>query len=268
MTSPQYSDIALDPDLMAYVDGHLEPEKHAEIEARLARDAATREAVAQWRHMNNLLNSFGQTADTLPDNLKLAALERELAAKLNKQRWRAVMLGSAWRRMAAGLVLFVAGWGSHAIYSSGITALDFVAHPDFVTPTLAGYNVHTLIADTNSTLADRDLSDIVDWISEQMQYKITSPKLERLGYQVESAQLMMAQGKPVAVFHYRNPDGKRVTVSISPKGAGQRTYPLRVVDVDNGVMAYWSSDDLHYAIVANDTRGALTTLAAAVQHFD
>ena len=265
MTSTEPSDIALDPDLMAYVDGCLEPEKRAAVEARLARDAEARDAIAQWRHMNNLLNDFAQSADTLPPDLKTAALERELLSKLRKQRWRTVMLTGAWRQVAAGLVFFVAGWGSHAIYTTGSAALDIAAFPDFVTPTLAGHAAYTLAADTDSIFADADMTAALDWMSERMQYKLESPKLERLGYQVESARLMRAGDHPVAVFYYRNSEDQRVTVSISPKRGDQRSHALRVVDVDNAVMAYWSSGDLHYAIVANDKPSAVTTLAAAVE---
>ena len=265
MTSPEQIDIALDPDLMAYADGCLEPEKRAAVEARLARDADARDAVAQWRHMTNLLHDYAQGADALPANLKLAALERELASGLKKQKWRAVLLTGTWRQAAAGLVLFVAGWGAHAVYSTDSTGSQIASYPDFVTPTLAGHMAYSLAADTEATLAAGDMTATLDWMSERMQYKIESPKLERLGYQVESARLMMAGAHPVAVFYYRDPEDKRVTVSITPKGAGQRAHALRVVDVNDSVMAYWSSGDMHYTIVANDTRGAITTLAAAVE---
>ena len=266
MTPGQHTESALDPDLMAYVDGYLEPEKHAAVEARLARDAEAREAVAQWRHMNNLVGEYACSADALPDNLRIASLERELVSKLKKRHLRAVVLGGGWRQMAAGVVLFVAGWGSHAIYTTGGAAFDVAAFPDFVSPTLAGHTVYTLAADRDMAFADGDMTAALDWMSERMQYKISSPKLERLGYRVESARLMMAADQPVAVFHYRDRDDKRVTVSISPKRAGQPLHALRVVDVDDGVMAYWSSGDLHYTVVANETPSAVTTLAAAVEH--
>lgn len=265
MTSPSPLDIALDPDLIAYADGCLEPEKHAAVEARLARDPEARDAVAQWRHMNNLVQDFAQTADTLPANIKIAALERELASKLKKQNLRAIMLVGGWRRVAAGLVFFVAGWGSHSVYTAGGQGFDFAALPDFVTPTLAGHTVYTLAAQTENTFAETDVAAALDWMSERMQYKIESPKLERLGYEVESARLMMAGEQPVAVFYYRDADDKRVTVSMSPTRPDQKMHALRVVNVTDGVMAYWSSGDLHYTIVANDGAGAVTSLAAAVQ---
>lgn len=265
MTSHHETDIALDPELMAYVDGRLEPAKIAALEARLAHDCDAREAVAKWRHFDNLLNSFGRQADELPHNLKIAALERELASKLKKQHWRAVLLGTGLRRIAAGLVLFVAGWGSHAAYTTGGNMLASNSHPYFVAPTLAGHAAYKLASYQGAEFDGDNITSALDWMSQKMQHKIESPMLERLGYRVESARLIEVDDRPVAVFYYRNAENERVTVSVTPKWTEHGNYALRVVDLDDGVMAYWSSDQLHYTVVANENRGAITTLAAAVQ---
>ncbi len=265
MTTHQETGIDLDPELMAYVDGQLSPDKVKAVEARLARDAEAREAVAQWRHFDNLLHDYAGTMDQSPANLKIAALERELAAKLKKQNRRALLIGGGWQRMAAGLVLFVAGWASHGIYTAGSDRMMANTMPYFVTPTLAGHAAHTLAAYEDTEFDGANMASALDWMSAKMQYKIESPKLDRLGYQVESARMIMVDDHPVAVFYYRNPENERVTVSLTPRHEDQSAYALRVVDVNEGVMAYWSSDALHYTIVANEPRGTITTLAAAVQ---
>lgn len=265
MTVQDDTRIAHDSDLLAYVDGQLDPEKMAEIEARLARDPEAREAAAQWRHMNNLLYDHARSADDLPANLRIAALERELAAKLTRQRWRSMLFGDGLRRVAAGMVLFVAGWGSHALYTSGMTGFTPAAYPYYATTALAGHASYMLAAHEAASFAPDDMAAATEWMSEKMQRKIDSPKLDRLGYRVESARLMTIEDRPVAVFYYRNPDDQRVTVSIAPRTVERAPNPLQVVSIDDRVMAYWSSGDLHYTIVANESRGAITTLAAAVQ---
>lgn len=265
MTQPEDTDLALDPELMAYIDGQLPPEKMAAIEARLAHDPEACAAVAQLRHFDNLLYSHGRSADDMPRNLKIAALERELATRLRKAKWRGMFLRDGLRRVAAGVVLFVAGWSAHGLYTSASETLRFADNPYFIAPTLAGHAAYTLASYQQVQFSGEDIESALDWISERMQQKVDSPKLERLGYEVESARLIMDAERPVAVFFFRNPEGERVTVSMAPKWTMQRDYDLRVVDVADGVMAYWSSQDLHYTIVANDNRGAITTLAAAVQ---
>ncbi len=264
MTQQDQTDLALDPDLMAYIDGGLPPDQMAEIEARLARDPDAREAVAQWRHFDNLLHQYGRTVDEMPSSLKIASLERELGRKLKKRQWRATLLGPGLQRFAASVVLFAAGWGAHSLYESGMS-LTTASHPYFVAPTLAGHSAVTLASYQGTEFKGDQMSEALEWMSEQMQHKIESPKLERLGYQVESSRLMTVQGQPVAVFYYRNPENELVTVSMTPRDPSQPDYRLRVTEAAENKMAYWSSNSLHYVVVAKTDAASLTTLAAAVE---
>lgn len=265
MTHQDETDLAFDPDLMAYVDGSLPPEQMAVIEARLARDPSAREAVAQWRHFDNLLHQHARTADDFPPNLKIAALERELGRKLKKRQWRATLLGPGLQRIAASVVLFAAGWGAHSLYDFGTTSMTRTAHPYFVAPTLAGHSSVMLAAHQSAEFRGDQMTEALEWMSEQMQHKIESPKLERLGYQVESARLMVVQDQPVAVFYYRNPDNQLVTVSMTPRSVSQPDYALRITDADQNKMAYWTSDRTHYVVVAETDTASIMTLAAAVE---
>lgn len=264
MTRNEERDLALDSDLMAYVDGTLDPVRMAEVEARLARDAEAREAVAQWRHFDNVIYHSARAADALPANLQIAALERQLAQKLQKQQWRARLLGPGLRQVAAGAVLFAAGWLAHGAIGPERPLLAS-AHPDFIEPALAGHYAFMTAAHSHAEFGGDEMQAALDWMSEQMQQKIDSPKLERLGYEVESARLVMVENRPVAVFYYRNPEDERVTVSITPKAESQPDYSLRVAQLRDDRMAYWTSDQLHYVVVARVDPGVITTLAAAVQ---
>ncbi len=264
MTRKEDRDPVPDTDLMAYVDGTLPPEKTAEVEARLARDAYARDAVAQWRHFDNLIHDAARTADTQPANLRIAALERELARKLQRRRRWAILTGPRLRQVAASAVIFAAGWGAHALYDRGASMMNG-AYPGFVSQTLAGHYSYTLAAHERAAFGGDQMADALAWLSEEMQQRIESPKLERLGYRVESARLMVVDEEPVAVFYYRNPEDERVTVSMTPRRATQPDYELRVARVQDERMAYWTSDRLHYTVVTSSTETPVTTLAAAVQ---
>lgn len=264
MTRTDTPDPGLDPDLMAYVDGTLAPERMAEIEARLAHDAQAREAVAQWRHFDNLLHDYAASADDRPENLQIAALERQLARKLQKRRWRVVAFGPVVQRIAASVLLFAAGWGTHALYGSG-TGNGGTVYPQFVSHTLAEHSAYKLAAFERASFEAYEMDAALDWMSKQMQQKIDSPKLDRLGYQVETARLAVVDNQPVAVFYYRNPDNERITVSMTPRALEQPDYSLRVAERDGERMAYWSSEGLHYTVIAATDAGSITTLAAAVQ---
>lgn len=264
MTHPEDRDPALDLDLMEYVDGTLAPERRAAVEARLARDPQAREAVAQWRHFDNVIHAAARVADDQPANLRIAALERELAAKLRKRRWQTTLWGPNMRRAAASVALFAAGWWAHDLVGPD-AQMRSVVHPAFVESTVAGHSAYLLAAHERGQFGGDDMAAALDWLSDQMQRKIESPELERLGYRVESARLMEAEGKPIAVFYYRNPEDKRVTVSMAPRDASEPLHKLRVASSHGGRMAYWSSETLHYAVIGGSDVADVTALAAVIQ---
>jgi len=264
MTTPEARDPALDVELMAYADGTLDPGRRVEVEARLARDAEARDAVAQWRHFDNLIRQTGRAADELPANLRIEALERQLAARLQRRRWQAALMGPRMRQVAASVAIFAAGWGAHALYGAG-DALVGHSHPGFVQSTLDGHLSHVLASQQRAEFAGDDMTEALEWLSAQMQRKIDSPKLERLGYRVESARLIVVDDAPVAVFYYRNAEDERVTVSMTPQHATQPHYALRMAKVQDDRMAYWTADAMHYTVVAKTDAARITALAAAVQ---
>lgn len=264
MTPVEDRDPISDTDLMAYVDGTLPRERMAEVESRLARDPGARDAVAQWRHFDNVIHDVARSADARPANLQIETLERQLARKLQRRRLRAIFTSSGLRQIAAGVVIFAAGWGAHAAYEGAAPMMN-KPYPGFVGQTLAGHDAYMFAASQSAEFAGDQMEDALAWLSEEMQQRIDSPQLERLGYSVESARLMVVEGDPVALFYYRNSEDERVTVSITPRRASQPDYALRVARVQGERMAYWSSDQLHYTVVTSSTVTPVTTLAAAVQ---
>lgn len=265
MSDPKNTETSLadDLDLMAYVDGTLPPEKMAEIEARLAHDADARDAVAQWRHHDNLIRQVACAADQQPSSFQIARLERELAAKLKTRRWRARLLVPSLQRIAASALIFAAGWAANGYFASPGSMLG-TSLPQFVDPTVRGHYAYKQAAFEHASFGADDIDGALDWMSEQMQAKIDSPRLARLGYEVESARLIIDEDIPIAVFYFRNAEDERVTVSMTPRRSDHPAYRLRVVNMADDNMAYWSGDALHYTVVANVERGQLTTIAAAV----
>lgn len=257
-------DLGLDEDLMAYVDGRLPEDKMAEIEARLARDPEARAATASWRHHDNLIRQMAKDADDLPVNMRIAALERELAAKLKARKRRAFVMGPALGRIAASVLIFTAGWGAHGLFGSA-SQLRGAEYPQFVTATMTGHQLIQQASMQQAEFQSDEMEAALDWMSAQMQQKIDSPKLERLGYTVETARLLSTSEGPLAVFHYRNEQGDQVSVSVSPHAPDQSDYKLRVVRMDSDSMAYWTDAGLDYSIIGPVDVGTITTLAAAVR---
>lgn len=257
-------DLGLDDDLISYVDGTLSPERMVQVEARLAGDSEARAAIASWRHHDNLIRQLAQTADDLPANMRIAALERELAAKLQARKRRAFLMGPALGRIAASVLIFTAGWGAHALFMSS-SPLRGAEYPQFVSATLTGHYAIQYASMQQAEFMPEELDMALDWMSERMQRKIESPKLERLGYEVESARLVATDSGPLAIFHFLDGHGERVTVSITPHAPEKEDYALRVARLDTDSMAYWTDSGLDYSIIGEVDTGRITTLAAAVR---
>ena len=109
-----------------------------------------------------------------------------------------------------------------------------------------------------------EMDSAVDWMSEQMQRKITSPKFERYGYQVQSARLLTTEEGPLGIFYFSDTEGQTITVAVRPHDDTIADYRFRVIDVNNEKLAYWTNEGLDYSMLASVNTGMMTTLAAAV----
>lgn len=264
MKTDRDSDFALDPDLHAYVDGKLSPERMAEIEARLAGDPALRSATDGWARHRDLIREAAGTADAGPEDLKTHLLEKELARRLQARRLRTLMTGPGLRQLAASVVIFAGGWGAHAFFSTDNARLGTV-YPAYVG---LATNAHMVYANAPERVVELGADDIeasLAWVSEQMERKIDSPRLERLGLEVIGARLIRGAEGPLAQFTYRDRSGEEITVTMAPHPANEPAHPLRLQTVAGEPVAYWTDGDLDYAVIAATEPGELLSLAAAVR---
>lgn len=254
-----------DPELMAYVDGALPPEEMAQVQARIMADPELRVRVDAWTRQRDLIAAAARAADERPVDLRIVALERELARRLQKRRWRMALHAPRLRQIAASLVIFAAGWGTHAMVQSSGTMLAS-AYPGYVEAALLTHSAEARPVATQVSFGSDEIEAALAWMSEQMQLQIDSPRLDRLGYQVISARLDTSGTLPVAHFIYRDTEGETVTVSVAPHPRGTPAIPLRVTRAGSQALAYWSDGAYDYSVVAATDLGMMTTLAAAVRN--
>lgn len=265
MKDPQKTpeELMMDPEILAYIDGRLPLEKMAEIEARLEGDLAARDAVEQYRHDTEVIRQAALQADDLPINLRTAALEKELAAKLKARHRRAWLFQPNLRQIAASLIIFAAGWGANGYFNSERSLMPS-QYPVFLEAAISGHYAYSHAQKVSAEFTANEIEAALDWMSDQMQYKIASPKLERLGYEVETARLVTENGTPMAVFYLRNDANEQVTVSMTPQTETDPTQPLRIFKVADDNVAYWSERGMYYSVIAQANSGMMTSLAAAV----
>ena len=254
MTDERHS--VTEDDLQAYVDGRLEPERCAGVEAFLEAHPEERGRVAAYRRQSAALRVgyVEPEPGDIPERL-LETLRRGYRGTL--RRWVP-------RAAAAAILLsvgFAAGWTLHE-----------TGEPDYA----AGASVETALADW-AAAAHRVYSvevrhpvevraeeaHLVRWLSKRVGVPLKAPDLGAQGFRLMGGRLLPAGAGAAAQLMYEDAAGTRVTVyiTINPDG-GQTAF--RFMD-ERGLSAfYWLDGRLGYALVGELGREALLGLAREV----
>jgi anti-sigma factor RsiW len=258
-TRPPRPEAEFDPELMAYVDGQLGPDAAAAVEARLAADPAARDAVSAWAAQRAWIRGAAEALDTGAASLRTAALERELARALQRQGWRARLMGPGLRRIAASAVLFAAGWGGHMAWDA---ATD--PYPGYVAEGLGAHDVFG--RDTIRPVEFRaDAADsAIDWLSAKLDRKLAHPALEPLGLELVGARLLGTREGPLAQFIYEDREGHRLSLIVAPHPEGESAAPLRYASAEGARVGYWRNTELDYAVVAQTSDQQIEAVAEEV----
>lgn len=254
-------DPGLQVDLLAYADDMLPPGRVAEVEAALARDPEARDAVAAWRQQARIIREAAARADALPVNLQTAQLERQLTRRLRRSRLRAALVGPQMRSAAAAVLVFAAGWGTHALTAPGSDPL--AGHPDYVARALGGHLLYADDAYEARRFAAAELPIALRFISEQFGHDLRLAAFDLPEYRIETVRYMQNEQGPVALFSYRDSRGGPATLAIQPHSPGEPVYSLSVDLGVYGSIASWSDDAVDYTIIAAvDDKEILPVLAS------
>ena len=253
-------DPTLDADLMAYVDGKLSPEDAARIEAQLMQDAPVQAQVTGWQRQRTALRDAADLLDTGPRNLVTARLERDLAAQLRKRQLRALLWSPRLRDIAAGVVLFAAGWGTNSYLESR----QQTSLPGYVTQAFNAHGAHGYDTLQPAHLTPDQMDAALDWMSDKLQMKLNDPGLERAGLSLQYARLVETGTGPLALFTYEDSKGERLTLSITPHPVAQPDHGLRILRRADQRVAYWSANGFDYSVTGRVEPGAITSIAASL----
>jgi anti-sigma factor RsiW len=227
-------------ELHAYVDGGLDPDRRAAVEAWLAARPEEAERVADYRR--------------LTDGLR-GAYDPVLAEAVPQ---RFVRTGIRWRRHAVA-----AGWLAIGVAVGGIAGWEL---RDARVPALPG-------ADAGATMARRAAvahatyspeirhpvevgadqeAHLVAWLSKRLGAPLRAPKLEDVGYSLVGGRLLPGDHGPVAHFMYQCSQGTRVTLYVRTEANNNRETAFRYAKEGNVRVFYWVDRKLGYAISSAD----------------
>ncbi|RAU21419.1 hypothetical protein CU669_13410 [Paramagnetospirillum kuznetsovii] len=240
-------------DLHAYLDGQLEPERVAAVEAWLASDPIDAERVRQWAEQKDGLHRlFDRVLDEpVPPRLTIAAITA-------RRRWA----GRSLPRLAAALALVmlgaVGGWWLRD--EQGLAGTGGAVA--MVGDALSAHVVFASEVRHPVEVAVSERAHLVGWLSKRLGAELKVPDLSPSGYALIGGRLLPASTGPAAQFMYESKTGLRLTLYLRRGDGGATAFRFAN---QNGVEAfYWMDGPFGYAIVADLPRDQLMPLAKAV----
>jgi anti-sigma factor RsiW len=245
-------------DLHAYVDGWLDPEARARIEASLAQHPEDAAAVHAYRLQNReLRDTFAPVLDEpLPPALQAAVTAGTAMRPPAAPRLR---FG---RALAASVMMLLAGgaggwllhdwWGAPRGIGSTFAQQALGAHRVFVSEVRHPVEVG----------AEQE-AHLVAWLSKRLGTKLRAPTLRAAGFELVGGRLLAEGARPAAQMMYEDSSGRRLTVYLRAVESAEQTA-FRFVE-EAGVSAfYWIDEDYAYALVAPLGREPLLGIAHQV----
>lgn len=235
----------LDAELHAWVDGHLDPARAAEVAAWLAVHPDETERLKSWKRQKELLHAAFDPVleEPVPARLGDAATRRPPA-----RAWRiAAAIGWLAIGVVAGYQLRGARPGEAATPALARNAA--IAHvvyaPEVRHPVEVG--------------ADQE-AHLVQWLSKRLGAPLKTPQFAAQGFELVGGRLLPGERGPVAQFMYQDHDGRRLTLYVKSDGDNRDTAFRYAQEGKVGVF-YWLDGKLGYALSGELPRAELLAVA-------
>ncbi len=243
-----------DPDLSAFADGQLTPDRAAAIEAALARDPEAAARVAAIRGQNRAL------VDALDAWLDEPVPERLLAAA----KAPAVAHDASWWKpalaLAASLVIGLgSGWfGREATLAQQGMPTTFAREAAFA------HAIYTTDQRRPVEVWANEEKGLVTWLTRRTGVKVNAPNLNSVGFALVGGRLLAGNERPTALIMYENAEKQRLTLQWRKTPPETTDTAFRYV-VENGVgIFYWVDENCAYALSGNLDRAQLLAVSRVV----
>jgi anti-sigma factor RsiW len=232
-------------ELHAYVDGDLDEDAMARVEAYLRKKPETAAKIRDYLQQKDDLRGFAQRQATVVESPAIYALGKKLAKRLRPGN----LFG--WKRVMVMMVLFIAGWLGHTLY------IPLVDGPGFTNEIVQAH-----------LLTSSDLTEVLP-ISQARISKLFSrigeleklPDLRRFGFEAIGAELVPSDEGTVLHVLYR--DAGNTTVSyFLLHDSEEAEVPRHLLHRDGVTMAYWQHDHSRYAVAAPMTDDRISKIVS------
>lgn len=230
-------------DLQAYVDGRLDGERRAAVEAWLASRPEEAERVAAYRRLSSEVRAAYQSllAEPLPEPLTRLANQRGGV--------RRFALAAAW--VAIGVAIGVVATLELKATRPGAS---FLANESAVMARRAAVAHATYSPEVRHPVevGAADEAHLVAWLSKRLGVQVRAPKLNDAGMSLVGGRLLPGENGPVAQFMYETPNGKRLTLYVRQERSHNTETAFRYAREQNVGVFYWIDRECGYAIASAD----------------
>ncbi|HEU0187401.1 MAG TPA: anti-sigma factor [Gallionellaceae bacterium] len=238
-------------ELQAYVDGQLEPQRHAEVERWLAESPDHAECVAAYQRQNDALHAlFDPVLDEpVPVRLQPAQRRHWFAAPL--MRYAAAV---AW--VALGGML---GWALHGMQAQRPAPGLALAHQAALAHVVYTPEVRHPV----EVGADQE-AHLVTWLSKRLGSNVKVPHLGEAGYELMGGRLLPGSSGPAAQFMYQDARGQRLTLYVRTDASANAETAFRYARENNLGVFYWMDGPFGYALSGELGKAELLQVAQLV----
>lgn len=243
-------------DLNAFLDGQLDPAREAEVVAWLDENPEAREVLRDYAEHKLLIRAEAdRLCRELPERASTERLAHSLEAELVRRRARPVWL----QRIAAAVLLVVAGWSAHE-FQRGAVAEKL---PDLVVEAAGAHMVLAGLGDRVLDLPQDADAEVAGWIASGFGKPVHLPRFEAAGLHLVGGSLLKSVAGPIASLVYRDEAGHRLTLCLSPRDE-DGADSLHVAEVGGMAVGWWSDGDQSYALVAEAPEPELVAIVAGL----
>lgn len=235
----------LEMELYAYVDGTLDEETMAKVEAYLLENPEAAKKVRDYLQQNSVLRLMASEATKVKPAAAVTKLEKRLSRRLKRSsflRWPYAAL--------LALIFGFSGWVGSSMYTSRDEKLTFS---------------HEIV--TAHSLTAIDLGDIQPVSAERIQSLFSHigeptrlPDLSQFGLAPLGAQLMPHGTGAILHIVYQDKDGRKLSYFMLHTDKDERV-PLHVMYEESVGVAYWQHKQRRYAIAGTHTSQELRQIA-------
>lgn len=254
-------------DLQAYVDGHLDALRHAEVKAWLTTHPSAMARVRAFQEQNAALRK-----------LFAPVLQEPIPIHLLRPASRKPFIAN-WSRLAVILPTLcmggILGWFGRETFPGAVSLVQVaeketpamimtVAESGFARRAAVAHAVYSPDIRRPVEIAADQEAQLVAWLSNRLGITLKPPALGTLGYELIGGRLLPGEQGAVAQFMYHDAAGKRLTLYISREKTDAAETGFQFVEEGPIGVFFWLNQGMGYAISAGADKAELAQVALAV----